>query len=85
MCLVGMLTALEPAAMGFSMIAGRKSLAGSAIGGMAETQEMLDFCATNDIEMVDIEGVNAAWERLPRNDVKCRFVIDMASLRAEAR
>ncbi|CAN5605199.1 NAD(P)-dependent alcohol dehydrogenase [soil metagenome] len=88
MCLVGVLTALDPPAMGFSMIAGRKSLAGSAIGGMAETQEMLDFCAekgiVSDVEMVDIQGVNAAWERLPKNDVKYRFVIDMASLRNQA-
>jgi uncharacterized zinc-type alcohol dehydrogenase-like protein len=84
MTLVGALTELTPPPTGVSMIFGRKSLAGSAIGGMAETQEMIDFCAkhniVSDIEMVPIQSVNEAYERLLKNDVKYRFVIDMASL-----
>ncbi|WP_454725482.1 MULTISPECIES: NAD(P)-dependent alcohol dehydrogenase [Cupriavidus] len=87
MVLVGVLTDIEPLA-GISLIGGRKSIAGSAIGGMAETQEMLDFCAehniVSDVEMVPIQAVNEAYERLEKNDVKYRFVIDMASLREEA-
>lgn len=69
----------------FSVIAGRKSFAGSMIGGIAETQEMLDFCGqhniTADIEMIDIQKINEAYERLLNGDVKYRFVIDMASLK----
>jgi uncharacterized zinc-type alcohol dehydrogenase-like protein len=69
----------------FNLIIGRRSLAGSAIGGIAETQEMLDFCGdhniTADIEMIDIQQVNQAYERLLKSDVKYRFVIDMASLK----
>lgn len=69
----------------FSVIMGRRSFAGSAIGGIAETQEMLDFCGkhdiTADIEMVDIQKINEAYERLLKGDVKYRFVIDMASLK----
>jgi uncharacterized zinc-type alcohol dehydrogenase-like protein len=84
MALVGVLTALEPAPTGFGLISGRKSVTGSAIGGMAETQEMIDFCAKHDIvsdvEIVPIQSVNEAYERLLKNDVKYRFVIDMASL-----
>ncbi len=83
MVLVGALTALEPL-MGFNVIAGRRSIAGSGIGGMAETQEMLDFCAeagiVSDIELIRVGDVNAAYERLLRNDVRYRFVIDMATL-----
>ena len=85
MVLVGALTALDPL-MGFNVIGGRKSIAGSAIGGMAETQEMIDFCAANsivsDVEMIKIQDINAAYERLLKNDVHYRFVIDMASLKA---
>jgi uncharacterized zinc-type alcohol dehydrogenase-like protein len=85
MVLVGALTALDPL-MGFNIIGGRKSIAGSAIGGMAETQEMLDFCAehdiVSDIEMIRIQDINQAYERLLKNDVRYRFVIDMASLKA---
>ena len=88
MVLVGALTALEPALQGHSLIAGRRSIAGSAIGGMAETQEMIDFCAehdiVSDIEVVAIQAVNEAYERLLRNDVKYRFVIDMESLERTA-
>ncbi len=69
----------------FSLIPGRKTFAGSMIGGIAETQEMLDFCAkhqiTSDIEMIRIQDINEAYERMLRGDVKYRFVIDMASLR----
>ena len=67
-----------------SLIVGRKSLAGSLIGGIAETQEMLDFCAehgiVSDIEKIDIKDINEAYERMLKSDVKYRFVIDMASL-----
>jgi uncharacterized zinc-type alcohol dehydrogenase-like protein len=88
MALVGVLTGLEPPLAGSSLIMGRKSLAGSAIGGMVETQEMIDFCAehaiVSDIEMIPIQKVNEAYERLLKNDVKYRFVIDMASLTGKA-
>ena len=64
---------------------GRRSLAGSAIGGIRETQEMLDFCAerniVSDIEMIKIDQINHAYERILKNDVKYRFVIDNASLK----
>jgi uncharacterized zinc-type alcohol dehydrogenase-like protein len=69
----------------FSLIAGRRSFAGSGIGGLPETQEMLDFCAehgiTCDIEMIGIQQINEAYERLLKSDVRYRFVIDLASLR----
>jgi uncharacterized zinc-type alcohol dehydrogenase-like protein len=68
----------------FALIMGRHRLAGSAIGGIRETQEMLDFCAdhgiTSDIELIRIQQINEAYERLVKGDVKYRFVIDMASL-----
>jgi uncharacterized zinc-type alcohol dehydrogenase-like protein len=68
----------------FSLIGGRRSLAGSGIGGIAETQEMLDYCAehgiTSDIEVIDIASINKAYERVLKSDVRYRFVIDMASL-----
>ncbi|MGZ3772552.1 MAG: NAD(P)-dependent alcohol dehydrogenase [Pseudobdellovibrionaceae bacterium] len=67
-----------------SLIMGRRSLSGSLIGGIAETQEMLDFCAKNgivsDIELIPIQKINEAYERMLKNDVKYRFVIDMKSL-----
>ena len=70
----------------FSLIMGRRRLAGSAIGGIRESQEMLDFCGdkgiTADIELIRIQQINEAYERLLKNDVKYRFVIDTASLRA---
>lgn len=69
----------------FSLIPFRRTLAGSTIGGIAETQEMLDFCArhniTADIEMINIQQINEAYERLLKSDVRYRFVIDMASLK----
>lgn len=71
----------------FSLIMGRRSLSGSIIGGIAETQEMLDFCGehniTADVEVIPIQKVNEAYERLLNSDVKYRFVIDMASLKTE--
>ena len=71
----------------FPLLVGRRSLSGSPIGGIAETQEMLDFCGkhslTADVEVIPIQKVNEAYERLIRSDVKYRFSIDMASLKAE--
>ena len=72
----------------FSFLMGRRSLAGSAIGGIQETQEMLDFCAqhgiTSDIERIPIQQLDSAFERLLKGDVKYRFVIDMVSLKQSA-
>ncbi len=71
----------------FGLIMGRRSLSGSMIGGIPETQEMLDFCGahniTADVEVIPIQKVNEAYERLLRSDVKYRFSIDMASLKSE--
>jgi uncharacterized zinc-type alcohol dehydrogenase-like protein len=71
----------------FGLIMGRRSLSGSAIGGIAETQAMLDFCGkhniTADVEVIPIQKVNEAYERLLKSDVKYRFSIDMASLKSE--
>ena len=71
----------------FGLIMGRRSLSGSPIGGIAETQEMLDFCGahkiTADVEVIPMQKVNEAYERLLKADVKYRFSIDMASLKAE--
>ena len=68
----------------FSVINGRKSLAGSSIGGLPETQEMLDYCAKNnivsDIELIDIKDITKAYDRMVKGDVRYRFVIDMATL-----
>jgi uncharacterized zinc-type alcohol dehydrogenase-like protein len=70
--------------LGFALIGGRKSIAGSGIGGIKETQEMLDYCAehniVSDIEIIDIKDVNASYERMIKGDVRYRFVIDMATL-----
>ena len=69
----------------FSLIIGRRQLAGSLIGGIRETQEMLDFCAehgiTSDVEVIPMQKINEAYDRLAKGDVKYRFVIDMASLK----
>lgn len=83
MCLVG--APEKPLAIhAFNLLGGRKTLAGSGIGGIAETQEMLDFCAehgiTSDIEIIPIQKINEAYERMLKQDVKYRFVIDMKSL-----
>ena len=70
----------------FPLIMGRRSLAGSLIGGIAETQEMLDFCGTHnitaDVEVIAMPEINAGYERMLKNDVKYRFVIDMKTLPA---
>ena len=69
----------------FNLIFGRRQFSGSLIGGIRETQEMLNFCGehniTCDIELISIQKINEAYERLISNDVKYRFVIDMASLK----
>lgn len=74
-----------PEVSAFSLIAGRKSLAGSLIGGIAETQEMLDFCGQHDIvcdiERLAIQDINDAYERMVKGDVRYRFVIDIESLK----
>ena len=71
----------------FGLILGRRSISGSNIGGIPETQEMLDFCGkhniTADVEIIPIQKVNEAYERLVKSDVKYRFSIDMASLGSE--
>ncbi|PTX92295.1 NAD(P)-dependent alcohol dehydrogenase [Opitutus sp. ER46] len=70
----------------FSLIMGRRSFSGSMIGGIRETQEMLDFCGqhgiTSDIEMIRMDQINEAYARMLKSDVKYRFVIDMASLKS---
>jgi alcohol dehydrogenase (NADP+) len=72
----------------FNLLLPRRNFAGSAIGGIAETQEMLDFCArhkiVSDIELIPIQKINEAWDRLLKQDVRYRFVIDMASLKNPA-
>lgn len=84
--LVGYLGPLEPMLHSVPMILGRKSVAGSLIGGIAETQEMLDFCGkhniTSDIEIIKMQEINEAYERMLKSDVRYRFVIDMASMKA---
>ena len=68
-----------------SLIMKRRSLAGSLIGGIRKTQEMLDFCAEHgvaaDVEVIPIDNINEAYERMIKGDVRCRFVIDIASLK----
>ena len=84
--LVGYLGGLEPILNTVPLILGRKSIAGSLIGGIAETQEMLDFCGehniVSEIEVIKMQEINEAYERMLRSDVRYRFVIDMASLRS---
>nr|WP_294939024.1 NAD(P)-dependent alcohol dehydrogenase [uncultured Flavobacterium sp.] len=83
--LVGYLGSLEPFLQTVPMILGRKAIAGSVIGGIAETQEMLDFCGehniVSDIEIIKMQDINEAYERMLKSDVRYRFVIDMASLK----
>ena len=83
--LVGLLGEMQPPLSTVPMIMGRKSVAGSLIGGIAETQELLDFCGkhgiTSDVEVINIQDINQAYERMLKSDVKYRFVIDMASLK----
>lgn len=82
--LLGYLGDLTPMLNSAPLVMGRKSVAGSLIGGIAETQEMLDFCGqhniTSDIEVIAIQDINTAYERMLKSDVKYRFVIDMSSL-----
>lgn len=84
MVIVGALNAL-PDVSGGGLILKRRSVSGSVIGGIKETQEMLDFCAEHnivcDVEMIDMPDVNTAFERVIKSDVKYRFVIDMESLK----
>ena len=83
--LVGYLGGLEPILNTVPLILGRKSVAGSLIGGIAETQEMLDFCGehniVSEIELIKMQDINEAYDRMVKSDVKYRFVIDMASLK----
>ena len=88
MTLVGAPDHPHPSPEVFNLIFKRRTLAGSLIGGIPETQEMLDFCAERgivcDIEMIPIQSINEAYERMLRSDVKYRFVIDMESLKQDA-
>ncbi|EPY19408.1 hypothetical protein STCU_09473 [Strigomonas culicis] len=82
--LVGLPESPNPPVSVRQLIGGRRSLAGSSIGGIPETQEMLDFCGehniVSDVEVINIDYINEAYERMLKNDVKYRFVIDLASL-----
>ncbi len=82
--MVGMPEPISPPVDGGALIFARRRIAGSLIGGLPETQEMLDFCAEHDIvcdiEMLDISKINEAYERMKKGDVRYRFVIDMATL-----
>lgn len=88
MVLVGAPATPHPSPAVFNLIMKRRQIAGSLIGGIAETQEMLDFCArhgiVSDIEIIPIQQINEAYERMLKGDVKYRFVIDMASLNEAA-
>lgn len=87
LCLVGVPDHPHPSPSVSNLIFKRRRIAGSLIGGIKETQEMLDFCAehniTSDIEMIPIQQINEAYERVIKSDVKYRFVIDLASLKQE--
>ncbi len=82
--LVGLMDPIEPAITGMNLIFKRRVVGGSLIGGMPETQEVLDFCAergiTCDVEMIDMDYINEAFDRMKDGDVRYRFVIDMASM-----
>lgn len=88
MALVGVPEHPHPALEVGNLVMRRRTLAGSLIGGIRETQEMLDFCRdhgiTSDIEMIDIQNIDTAYDRMVKSDVKYRFVIDMASLKQAA-
>ena len=81
----GVWSLLRARILSFGLIMGRRSLSGSNIGGIAETQEMLDFCGKHgvvcDIELIRMDQINEAYERMLKGDVKYRFVIDMSSLK----
>jgi uncharacterized zinc-type alcohol dehydrogenase-like protein len=89
LCLVGVPEHPHPSPGVAGLIFRRRQLAGSLIGGLKETQEMLDFCAkhsiVSDIEMIPIQKINDAYERMLKSDVKYRFVIDLASLKQDAK
>lgn len=84
MAMVGIPDSPHPSPSVGNLVFQRRQLAGSLIGGIAETQEMLDFCAqngiTSDIEMIKMEEIERAFSRMQKSDVKYRFVIDMATL-----
>jgi uncharacterized zinc-type alcohol dehydrogenase-like protein len=84
LCLVGAPDHPHPSPSAFALILKRRRLAGSAIGGIRETQEMLDYCAehgiVSDIELIPIQDIDRAYDRMLKSDVKYRFVIDLASL-----
>lgn len=84
--LVGVPDHPHPSPSVFGLVMGRKSIAGSLIGGIAETQEMLDFCAAHnivsDVETIAVQDINTAYDRMQKGDVKYRFVIDMKTLAA---
>jgi alcohol dehydrogenase (NADP+) len=85
---VGFLGNLDKPALNTApMVMRRKSVAGSVIGGITETQELLDFCdkhgITSDIEVINIQDINEAYKRMLKSDVKYRFVIDMVSLKKD--
>ncbi|MDN6180948.1 MAG: NAD(P)-dependent alcohol dehydrogenase [Halomonas subglaciescola] len=86
--LVGLIGPVDPPIGGGNLIGKRRMIAGSLIGGIAETQELLEFCAehgiTCDVEMLDIRNINEAYERMQKGDVRYRFVIDMATLNGAA-
>jgi alcohol dehydrogenase (NADP+) len=88
LCLVGIPDHPHPSPTVGNLIFKRRQIAGSLIGGLKETQEMLDFCAehniVSDIEIIPIQQINQAYERMLKSDVKYRFVIDLASLNADA-
>jgi len=88
LCLVGVPDHPHPSPNVMILVFGRKSIAGSLIGGIPETQEMLDFCAEHgivaDIEVIPAQDIDDAYDRMARSDVKYRFVIDNASLGAAA-
>jgi uncharacterized zinc-type alcohol dehydrogenase-like protein len=83
--LVGAPPSPHPSPTVFNLILKRRQIAGSLIGGIPETQDMLDFCAehgiASDIEVIPIQAINEAWERMLKGQVKYRFVIDMSSLK----
>jgi len=83
--LVGFLGNLDPTLNTAGMVVGRKAISGSLIGGIAETQELLDFCGqhniVSEIEMIKMQDINEAYERMLKSDVRYRFVIDMASMK----
>lgn len=85
--IVGYLGGLDPIINSVPLILGRKSIAGSLIGGIAETQEMLDFCGkhnvVSEIEVIKMQDINEAYERMLKSDVHYRFVIDMASMKED--